>query len=165
MKTNLIFDFTVNKENNTINVKRAFAAPLDKVWAAWTTSELLDQWWAPKPYQAKTKSMDFSEGGFWLYAMIGPQGEEHWSRADFSAINKLKNFKAKDAFCDENGNITSDLPMSVWTNSFTEDGETTMVDINIQYDELADLEKIMDMGFKEGFTMGLNNLDELLAAK
>lgn len=55
--------------------------------------------------------------------------------------------------------------MSVWTNSFTEDGETTTVDINIQYDELADLEKIMDMGFKEGFTMGLNNLDELLAAK
>jgi hypothetical protein len=36
------------------------------------------------------------------------------------------------------------------------------VHITIQYDSLADLEKIIEMGFKEGFTMGLNQLDTLL---
>ena len=64
MDPTLRFDFTVNKTNNTLTVVRAVAAPIDFVWAAWTEPELLDQWWAPKPYQTKTKSMDFREGGF-----------------------------------------------------------------------------------------------------
>jgi PhnB protein len=31
MNSNLLFDFTVNKENNTIHVQREFAADLDLV--------------------------------------------------------------------------------------------------------------------------------------
>ncbi|MDZ7624970.1 MAG: SRPBCC domain-containing protein [Ignavibacteriaceae bacterium] len=60
-------DFIVDKQNNKVKVTREFAAPLSKVWAAWTQSELLDQWWAPKPWKAKTKEMEFKEGGHWLY--------------------------------------------------------------------------------------------------
>ena len=52
MNNALQFDFIVNKENNTINVKREFKAAPAKVWSAWTKSELLDQWWAPKPWRA-----------------------------------------------------------------------------------------------------------------
>ena len=98
MKSSLLMDFSVEKENSTIKVKREFAAPLEKVWAAWTQSELLDQWWAPKPWKARTKSMNFSVGGFWLYAMVGPDGTEHWARADYKAIASLKSFKGEDFF-------------------------------------------------------------------
>lgn len=49
MNTPLLFDFSVNKENKTIHVTREFAANRELVWKAWTTAELLDQWWAPKP--------------------------------------------------------------------------------------------------------------------
>ena len=72
MTATLLFDFIVNKENNTINIEREFAAGLDLVWDAWTKPEILDQWWAPQPFRTKTKSMDFREGGSWHYAMIGP---------------------------------------------------------------------------------------------
>jgi PhnB protein len=163
MNTNLLFDFSVDKENKTINVKREFAANLDLVWKAWTTAELLDRWWAPKPYQTQTKSMDFREGGYWLYAMISPAEEKHWCRADFKTIEILKSFSALDAFCDENGNVTLAFPRSFWTNVFNENAESTAVNISIVYEKLEDLEKIIEMGFKEGFTMGLGNLDELLA--
>ena len=78
MSTNLAFDFSVNKETNTITVKREFAAELSLVWDAYTKSEILDQWWAPKPWKARTKTMEFREGGYWHYAMVGPAGEEHW---------------------------------------------------------------------------------------
>lgn len=74
MKTNLLIDFSVDKQKNNIQVKREFTAPLNKVWEAWTESQLLNQWWAPKPYKAKTKVMDFREGGYWLYSMEGPEG-------------------------------------------------------------------------------------------
>jgi uncharacterized protein YndB with AHSA1/START domain len=165
MNSNLVFDFSVDKENNTINVKREFAAPLQKVWAAWTQSELLDQWWAPKPWKAETKTMDFREGGRWIYAMVGPEGEKHWSLSDFKSVEAQKSFSNLNAFSDENGGITPGAPRSFWNNSFNSNGETTTVDIAIKFDKLEDLEGYIKMGFKEGFTMGLGNLDELLAAQ
>lgn len=155
----LLFDFTVNKEKNTIQVKREFAALLPHVWDAWTRPELLDLWWAPKPYETKTKSMEFKEGGTWLYAMIGPEKDVHWCRTDYQSIVPLMHFTGRDAFCDENGKISADFPSAFWTTSFHEDGDHTFVTIEIAYDQLSDLEKIIELGFKEGFTMALGNLD------
>ena len=86
LNSNLQFDFIVNKENNTVNVKREFAADLELVWEAWTNPKILDQWWAPKPYRTETKSMDFREGGMWLYAMISPQDEKHWCKNDYCSF-------------------------------------------------------------------------------
>ncbi|MDO1449403.1 SRPBCC domain-containing protein [Rhodocytophaga aerolata] len=165
MKSSLLMKFDVDKENNTINVGREFAAPLAKVWAAWTQSELLDQWWAPKPWKAKTKTMDFRDGGYWLYAMIGPQGEQHWARTDYQSITTLKGYLAIDGFCDEQGVINQELPQNKWQTNFTQNTDTTLVDIQLSFDTLADLEKIIEMGFKDGFIAALENLDELLEPK
>lgn len=165
MNSNLLFDFSVNKEDKTITVKREFAAELNLVWDAWTKPELLDLWWAPKPYQTKTKSMDFKVGGTWLYAMIGPDDFIHWCRADYKSIETGKSFSGLDAFCDENGTINTEFPRSLWNNSFSGNGDLTLVNIVIAYDDLADLERIISLGFKEGFTMAMENLDEYLATR
>jgi len=165
MNSHLRFDFSVNKENNTIHVKREFAADQQLVWAAWTTPELLDQWWAPKPYKTKTKSMDFREGGSWLYAMYMEGGDTHWCRADYKKIDAPNAYSGLDAFCDVAGNINHDFPRSLWNNTFSQKGDTTEVDITIQYDDLSHLEKIIEMGFKEGFTAALGNLDQYLEAQ
>lgn len=161
MTSNLLFDFSVNKKNKTIEVTREFAANLDAVWDAWTKPEVLDLWWAPKPYQAKTKSMDFKQGGTWLYAMISPENAvEHWCKSDYKEIDALKMFSGVAAFCDESGHTNQDLPRSFWTNSFNENDDSTTVSIKIEYDSVDDLEKIVGMGFKEGFTLALGNLDQ-----
>lgn len=162
MNSNLLFDFTVDKEKNTVNVKREFAADLNMVWDAWTKPELLDLWWAPKPYQTKTKSMDFREGGFWLYAMVSPEGEKHWCKNEYHKIEIKKSFSGLDAFCDENGTINTDFPRTLWTNVFSVSNNNTLVTITAKYESLADLEKIISMGFKEGFTMALGNLDQYI---
>lgn len=162
MNNNLFFDFSVNKENKTINVKREFAANIDLVWKAWTSPELLDQWWAPKPYKAVTKSMNFTEGGRWHYYMLSSEGEKHWCLFDFRRIMPKKGFSGLDAFCDEDGNISETKPRCLWENAFSDNKEATTVFVEIHFNELSDLETIIEMGFKEGFTMGLSNLDELL---
>lgn len=163
MSKTLLMDFKVDKQNNKIKVEREFAAPIDLVWQAWTQSEILDQWWAPKPWKTVTKSMDFSEGGKWLYAMVGPAGEEHWCTCQYRNIKQQQHFSYKDAFCDENGNINTSHPSMDWTNVFKGEAETTTVNIVISFDKLEDLETIIQMGFKEGFTMGLQNLDHYLS--
>lgn len=165
MNPNLQFDFSVNKEANTVNVTREFAADLELVWDAWTKPEILDQWWAPKPYRTETKSMDFREGGHWLYVMLGPAEEKIWCKADYTAIELQKFFTGLDAFCDENGNVSNDFPRALWTNSFTGNNATTTVNVSIKYASLEALEKIIQMGFKEGFTMALENLDQYIEAQ
>lgn len=162
MSINLLMDFSVDKENKTITVKREFAAEVALVWDAYTKSEILDQWWAPRPWKAKTKTMDFRDGGHWLYAMVGPNGEEHWAIANYQNIKVHKSFTGLDAFSDAEGNVNKEMPQSKWEASFTDKGEKTLVELRITYADLAQLEATLQMGFKEGLGMAMENLDELL---
>ena len=161
MKTNLQFDFIVNKETQTVTVKREFEANLDLVWSAWTEPEILDQWWASKPYMSKTKIMDFKVGGRRFYAMVSPEGHEHWSIQKYTSISPKTNFKMLNTFADENEN--PQLPGSDWDLSFSEQNGITKVTITIYNESLARMEKMIEMGFKEGFTATLNYLDTLLS--
>jgi uncharacterized protein YndB with AHSA1/START domain len=144
-------------------VTREFNAPLEKVWKAWTESSLLDQWWAPKPYKTHTKSMDFKAGGRWHYFMLSPEGEKHWCKVDFKSIDPQKSFTAIDSFCDENGVDSHAAPFMHWHTKFQSAGNGTLVTVEVSFDSAADLEKIVAMGFQQGFTMAHGNLDELLA--
>lgn len=164
MNKNLAFDFSVNKENKTITVKREFAAELPLVWDAYTKSEILDKWWAPKPWKARTKTMDFREGGRWHYAMVGPEGQEHWALANYRNIQVQKKFTGLDAFADAEGNVNEELPQSKWEVTFTSKGPVTLVEIHISYDDLAQLETTLEMGFKEGLSLAMDGLDDLLVS-
>lgn len=158
---NRSMNFSIDKDSNKIKVIREFAAPVSKVWEAWTSREVLEQWWAPKPWQVETSKFDFREGGKWIYAMVGPNGEKHWCRTDFQTIKTSISFIALDAFINENGNKNTGLPESTWTVEFSETSPSnTMVSIEIEYEETTDLDKILEMGFIEGFTTTLQNLDD-----
>ena len=76
MKNNLLFDFTVDKAAKTVFITREFDAEPSLVWDAFTKAEILDQWWAPKPFESKTKVMNFEVGGRRFYAMVSPEGHE-----------------------------------------------------------------------------------------
>jgi uncharacterized protein YndB with AHSA1/START domain len=150
-------------KNKKISVKREFDAPLSMIWKAWTERQLLDQWWAPKPWMAKTKTMIFKNGGSWLYAMTGPDGTSMWNIIEFSDVQREKGFQAVSAFCDENGKKNTDFPVMYWKNVFSAMGSETLVEVEISFTNEADMEKIIAMGFEAGFTAALGNLDELLA--
>jgi len=160
MKNDLLFDFTVDKATKTVFVEREFAAGLPLVWDAFTKQEILDQWWAPKPWASKTKSMNFEVGGRRFYAMVSPEGQERWSIQKYTSISPKTNFKMLNAFADENEN--PELPGSDWDFNFSEQNGTTKVSISIYNESLERLEKMIEMGFREGFTMTLDYLEELL---
>jgi uncharacterized protein YndB with AHSA1/START domain len=155
-------EITKDVANKKIHVTREFAAALEKVWKAWTDVSVLEQWWAPKPWKAVSKSYDFSEGGFWLYAMMGPNGETAWCRVNFKTIAPQQSFTSTALFCDENGVVNPDFPPMHWLVTFHAAGDATRVVAELTFDSETDLEKIVAMGFEEGFTMALGNLDEIL---
>lgn len=149
-------------DQNKLSVRRTFEAPLSKVWDYWTEAALLDQWWAPGPWLSKTKHMDFKEGGHRLYAMISPQGEEHWGRTEYLSIEHHLNFIGEDVFCDENGEVNTDLPVARFATNFNEDSGKTEVTMITQYENTEQLQQIIEMGVKEGLSMTLAQLDGIL---
>lgn len=165
MKTDLLMNFSVDKENKRVSIKREFDAPLSNVWSAWTEPEILDLWWAPAPFKSKTKNMEFKEGGRRLYAMVGPDGAERWSYFEYSSISPKTNFKHSATFSDAEGNPNSEFGSSFWDITFSEHGTSTIVDIVIKRDSFEELQKIIEMGFKEGFTSAMQGLDKILAEK
>ena len=158
---NLLFDFTVDKSTKTVFINREFNAGLSLVWDAFTKAEILDQWWAPKPYSSKTKAMNFEVGGRRFYAMVSPEGQERWSVQKYTSISPKTNFKLLSAFADEAEN--PELPGSEWDLNFSEENGTTKVSVTIYNESLERMEKMIEMGFKEGFGMTLKSLEELLA--
>lgn len=159
MNKAILFDFTVDKDNKQINVDRSFLASRELVWAAWTTPEILDQWWAPKPWRNETISMDCRTGGMWHYCMNGPEGERHYCFFKYDDVQSEQNYSGVDGFCDENAILNADMPQMHWSVGFQDKADDTLVNIVIRFDKLENLESIIEMGFKEGFTMGLENLD------
>ncbi len=165
MSSSLPFDFTVDKSTKTVFVNRVFDAELSLVWDAFTKPEILDQWWAPKPWSSKTKFMNFEVGGRRFYAMVSPEGAARWSIQKYTSITPKTNFKFAGAFADENEN--PDLPGSDWDFTFSEqtgsEGDpVTKVSITIKNESLERMERMIEMGFTQGFAMTLNSLGELL---
>ena len=157
-KTEVIKNF----KEKSIVVSREFDAPIEKVWQAYTDSELLDQWWGPSPWRAETKRMNFKVGGYWLYAMVSPEGQKHWGRMNYIAIDHLRSLEMEDGFCDDEGNISPDLPMSRGKASFIKTPNGTRVEFKMTYATEADVQKIVEMGFEQGITMCIEQLVELL---
>ncbi len=148
--------------NKIITVTKNFNAPPQTVWEAWTTKEALDQWWAPKPWRAETKTMEFKEGGSWLYDMVDPENERHHAKVGYTKIEASKSFEGTDAFTDEKGVVNKDMPQTNWRVDFKKSGAGATVTITLTAETKEVLEKLLEMGFEEGFKMGLGNLDEYL---
>ena len=154
-------EFIVDKEAKTISINKEFAAALSLVWDAYTKPELLDLWWAPKPFMSRTKYMDFKVGGRRFYAMVSPEGGERWAVQKYTSITPKTNFKFFNAFADADEN--PELPGSDWDLSFSEHDEKTKVSISIYNESLERLERMIEFGFREGTMAQLNALEELLA--
>jgi len=154
-------DFILDKQTKTVSITKEFAFELSLVWDAYTKPELLDQWWAPKPFASRTKVMDFRVGGRRFYAMVSPDGQERWGLQKYTSISPKTNFKLFNCFADEDEN--PELPGSDWDLTFSEQERKTKVSISIYNESLERMERLIEMGFQQGTEAQLQNLEDLLA--
>ena len=161
MSSNIIFNKDFDEK--TVYVSKTYSADVKTLWNHFTKAGLLDLWWAPKPWKCETKSLEFKEGGIWLYSMTGPEGEKHTAQVKYGEITEYRSFDGVDSFCDDNGNINADFPQAKWLIGFTGVEEGTKVTVNIHFPSEQDMKKQVEMGFEEGFKTGLNQLEEFLS--
>jgi len=107
--------------------------------------------------------MDFKVGGRRFYAMVSPEGLERWAIQKYTSISPKTNFKLFNSFADKDEN--PELPGSDWDYTFSEQNGKTKVNIIIYNESLARMEKMIEMGFTEGFKASMKNLESLLASR
>jgi uncharacterized protein YndB with AHSA1/START domain len=62
--------------DDQILITREFDAPRHLVYEAWTTPELVRQWWHANRGEMQVAEIDLRVGGRWRYAMVTPDGFE-----------------------------------------------------------------------------------------
>lgn len=163
-------NFTIKDDQKTLVVERVFPANKSKVWAAWTQPEQFAKWWGPKGWETTVKHMDFSEGGYLLYGMTCKDesqgewfGKTSWGKSTYKRIDAENSFEYIDEFCDENGEVTSEMPATEVIIDFKEeDGSTKIISASI-FESPEALKQVIDMGMKEGFEQTLDRLEEFVA--
>lgn len=64
------------RTENTLNLRRIFKAPREKVFRAWTDPEELKRWWGPEGYATPSAEVDLRVGGKYRLGMRKlPDGE------------------------------------------------------------------------------------------
>ena len=162
---NSTIEFQKSPERRQIVVKSSYRNSLETIWNAFTKTEFLEQWWAPEPYKAIVVTNNFEKGKSMFYYMLSPEGQKHYCIAEFLEIDPLKSYAVLDAFCDENAVVNTEFPRMKWLNTFSFENEITTVTNTITYKKAEDMAKILELGFEEGYKMGLNQLYNLLNKK
>ncbi len=156
-----------NTEERTFTIERTFDAPRTLVWQAWSDCEHLRHWWAPAGWKLPVCKIDFRVGGTWHYCMRGPgpSGEEmeSWGYTVYHEIVEPERIVSVDAFADEAGNISEEMPKLNVTVTFHEVDGKTQVLSRTEFATAAELETVVQMGMEEGVTQSWDQLDAHLS--
>ncbi|MGE3809439.1 MAG: SRPBCC domain-containing protein, partial [Gemmataceae bacterium] len=97
----------VNHQVRDLVVVRLFAAPVEQVWRAWTTSEDVMRWWGPTGFTCLRADMDVREGGVSLVCMRAPKefgGQDLYNTWTYRRIVPGKEIEFILNFTDKDGN-------------------------------------------------------------
>ncbi len=96
---------------NSLVIKRTFAASAERVFAAWTQPELLKQWMGPGPITVSVAEVDLTVGGAYKLVMDDPKGATHTPSGTYEEIvpNEKLVFSWSWADSDEVTRVTVDL--------------------------------------------------------
>lgn len=157
-----VTDVITDAENLTMTVVADLAAPVERVWDAYSDPRQLERFWGPPGWPATFTHWDPTVGGKANYTMNGPRGEKASGTWEFLNIDGPNGFEVLDAFADEDGTPNPDLPSMRMTFTFTPTAEGTRM-VNTSYFASAEaLEQVVAMGAVEGTTLAMSQLDAVL---
>lgn len=144
-----------------IEVERAFDAPRDLVFRAWTDPKLLVRWLGPRRLHMRVDYWELDErGGKYRYINWGESGEEHafhgtFHRTTADPYTLLQTFEYEGF----PGYVSLDELKLV------EDGGRTIAKLRSVHQTVEARDGMVQSGMQEGMDDGFDKLDELLAGE
>jgi uncharacterized protein YndB with AHSA1/START domain len=138
-----------------ILITREFDAPKHLVYRAWTTPELVRQWWSGKRGEMTVCEIDLRVGGSWRYVMIATGGHEVAFHGEFREIvpdERIVNTEVYEP-------MPGDGVLNIVTFSET-DGRTTL-ELLTECGSLEVRDAIVGSGMEGGMQEGMDLLEQV----
>jgi len=100
-------DKKMNSDSLNMFISRIFDASPEQVWKAWSTEEMVKQWWGPKGFTCPVAKMVFKEGGTSLVCMRAPKefgGQDMHDTWSYQKIVPKTRIEYVLNFTDQDGN-------------------------------------------------------------
>ncbi|MBS0022788.1 SRPBCC family protein [Microbacterium paraoxydans] len=157
-----VTDVITDADTLTMTVTADFAAPIDRVWNAYSDPRQLERFWGPPGWPATFTAWDHTVGGRAVYTMTGPRGEKSTGTWEFLAIDEPRGFEVLDAFADEDGTPLDGFPAQRMTFRFEPTPDGTRMVTTSHFDSVEALEQVVSMGQVEGLKLAMAQLDAVL---
>ncbi len=157
-----VTDVITDPENLTLTITADFAAPVERVWSAYSDPRQLERFWGPPGWPATFTAFDHTVGGIAQYRLIGPRGEKSSGRWEFTRIEAPTLFEVLDSFVDDDGNPIDGFPAMRMTLEFSPSADGTRMVGTSHFDSAEALEQVVAMGVIEGTKMAMAQLDTVL---
>jgi uncharacterized protein YndB with AHSA1/START domain len=135
---------------------RDLDAPLELVYRAFTTPELLAQWLGPRKYTMTVDRYDLRDGGTWRYIHGDDAGNAWGFHGVFHGEPSPQGIVQTFEFEGAPGHVSMD------TVTFEEHDGTTTVRTNSVFQSVQARDAMVDAGMAGGMSEGYERLDELL---
>lgn len=147
----------------TLTATGEYPVPVERLWAAWADPRQLERFWGPPQWPATFTRHDMREGGLAEYFMTGPNGESAHGYWRFVRVDAPRAFEVRDGFAHPDGTPNTELPESKMALTFeaTPTG-SRFVGVST-FASVEAMEQLLAMGMKEGLTVALAQMDEVLA--
>lgn len=73
-----------------IATSRVLNIDIERLYQAWTTPELIAQWWGPRGFSSTFHNYDLRPGGQWNFIMHGPDGADYKNTCEFLEVIPFK---------------------------------------------------------------------------
>jgi len=157
-----VTDITTDAENLTLTVIADFAAPVERVWAAYSDPRQLERFWGPPGWPATFTAWDHTVGGRAIYHMTSPQGEKSSGAWEFLKIEAPHRFEVLDSFVDDDGDPLAEFPAMRMAFAFDASDVGTRMTTTTYFTSAEALEQVTAMGMVEGTKMAMSQLDAVL---
>jgi uncharacterized protein YndB with AHSA1/START domain len=139
--------------------RRAFDAPRDLVFDAFSSPSQLAQWWGPTGFTLTTREMNFAPGGDWCFVMHGPDGRDYQNKIVFRVIERPTRI-AYTHPGDDGGE-----PVSMETTiDFSDEAGGTRIDWRMRFSTIAERDRVdREYGAAKGLAQNLARLHAYIA--
>ena len=150
----------ISSTDRDLVLTRIINAPPEKVFRAWTESELLKQWFAPLPYTTPVAETDVRPGGSSLIVMRDPDGNDFPSKGVYLEVVKNERLVFTDAYT--TAWKPSEKPFMTVILTFENEGGNTKYTARVRHWTVADRDTHEKMGFHEGWGQCADQLAALV---
>jgi uncharacterized protein YndB with AHSA1/START domain len=141
-----------------ILITREFDAPKELVWKAWTTPELVKQWWHANRGEVTLAEIDLRVGGTWRYVSVTPEGFEVAFHGEYREIEPHDRLVSTEAY---EGIPNPDENATVNTMTLDEDNGRTTVTILVQCPSPEVRDAMIDSGMEAGMQDAFDLMEQV----